>query len=186
MAWLWRHSASTVWVVVASALLVGTGLVGGGAAPTARAGDAVAPLAESQEVATPLAEPEQVTKPQVWPPQVYWSDHRPTMCVPFPPEFALDVTVVNCGVEHEEVMGHTTLAGPAMWPGWTAVDEAARASCRSVFEDYMGVTYDDARWWVDYLTVDEAEWDDGERTVVCAVWDPYQEVLTAPFNSSDE
>jgi hypothetical protein len=94
------------------------------------------------------------------------------MCVPFPKSGGPDVPLVDCHVEHEEVMGHTTLAGPSAWPGWEAVDEAARAACRPVFKEYMGATYDDTRWWIDYLTVEESEWADGKRTVVCLVWDP--------------
>jgi hypothetical protein len=95
----------------------------------------------------------------------------------------LAMRVVDCDEPHlRELIGTPELdAGPnAEWPGQAAVDRESEDLCLAVFEDYVGVPFEESRLDASYISTTEAYWLGGDRLVICVV----ETSSAAPFNSS--
>ena len=95
----------------------------------------------------------------------------------------LAMRVVDCDEPHlAELIGTPELdAGPnAEWPGQTAVDRQSEDLCLAVFEDYVGVSFEESKLDASYISVAEAYWLGGDRLVICFV----ETSSAAPFTSS--
>lgn len=62
------------------------------------------------------------------------------------------------------------------FPGREAVETAAQDICLAEFEDFVGLPYEDSVLDVGYLTPTEQSWSDGDRAVLCTIYDPAEEV----------
>jgi hypothetical protein len=187
---------SVAWVVVGSALLLTLGVFAGGqkaavsdvsdAIPTATATAPTTSANATTSAGAPVAP--QPTGPLSKAKRVYWEDLRQTMCVRIPeaPD-AIYVSVLDCRAEHEEeVTARTVLAGTTKWPGDDAVDTAAEDKCRTAFEAYVGIGYDDSRFELDFLTTDKSGWEEGDRRLICLVLDPSQQKLTRSLRGAGQ
>ena len=132
---------------------------------------------------TPTPEP---SKPLKKPWSVYWQNLKPGLCVMFPDEDeAFDVTVTDCRADHHgEVMLRTTLPGDRTWPGDDAIDAAATALCEKAFPRYVGLPFDESRLEVDFIITDRDGWEDGDRRLICLVYDPEGETTAVVLKGS--
>jgi hypothetical protein len=95
----------------------------------------------------------------------------------------LAMSVLDCDEPHlAEVIGTPELDGgpSARWPGQAAVDRESEDLCLTLFEDYVGISYEDSRLDGSYINPSEALWLGGDRLVICIV----ETSSAAPFNSS--
>jgi hypothetical protein len=182
---------SVAWVVVGSALLLTLGVFAG--AQKAAVSDAIPATPTSSTSATTSASGAPVPAPQPTGPlskakRVYWEDLRQTMCVRIPEDpDAIYVSVLDCRAEHEEeVTARTVLAGTTTWPGDDAVDSAAEGKCRTAFEAYVGIGYDDSRYELDFLITDKSGWEEGDRRLICLVLDPTEQKLTRSLRGAGQ
>ncbi|MBD0293338.1 MAG: septum formation family protein, partial [Jiangellaceae bacterium] len=60
--------------------------------------------------------------------------------------------------------------------GTQAVDTAAQEICVAEFEDFVGIPYEDSVLDVGFLAPTEESWREGDREVLCTVFDPAEEV----------
>jgi hypothetical protein len=99
------------------------------------------------------------------------------------------VWVVDCSVPHRhEVAEVIRYDGPVAregrFPGSSVIQEWAEEQCAARFEPFVGTPWtrselDLARWWPN-----AASWDRADRSVICVVFDPSEEVSTGTFRGS--
>lgn len=57
------------------------------------------------------------------------------------------------------------------FPGDTAVREASSEACLGPFEEYVGAPYLESRLDLGALFPTEASWAEGDRTIICFLYD---------------
>jgi hypothetical protein len=83
-----------------------------------------------------------------------------------------DARQVDCAGEHDsEIFLVADLEGDG-YPGDEAVDDGALRLCLESFAAYVGVDYEESVLDFFYVTPVEPSWEHGDRTVLCAVFDP--------------
>ena len=119
---------------------------------------------------------------------MYWGSLKPGMCVFEPDEDeSVDVTVTDCRAEHHgEVTLRTTLPGDRTWPGDAAVDALAAVVCEKAFAKYVGVAFDESRLDVYHYTTQRDGWEDGDRRLICLVYDPEEETTSVALRGSKQ
>lgn len=179
---------STLWVL-ATVAVVTSGLLG--------SGDPLTATDLTQPLATPLATsptpsptpsltispsspgPKTAEKPLAKPIRLYWGSLEPGMCVNDLGGSSPKVRVVDCRAPHKvEVTARTKLSGPKRWPGDDKIDALMEGKCRSAFEHYVGIAYDQSELDLNFWTAEKQGWSQGNRTVVCLVYDPEHETTT--------
>lgn len=84
-----------------------------------------------------------------------------------------DVETVSCSEAHDnEVFAIEEVAGGSNWPGQDLVSEAADNACVTAFESYVGVDYFSSVYELGWLSPTETSWADGDREVICFLYDP--------------
>lgn len=180
----------TLVTVVAAVCLVASGC---GAPPETVAGtDSSMPAPSSPtRSATPtpavtVGKPSPSAKPSVKSRTVWWGTVRPGMCVREPKD-ERKLIVTDCVAKHDaEVMASARLKGKNAYPGDDAIDAQAMARCEQYFARYVGRGLDDSVLAVSYYSPAPEGWADGDRTLVCLVYDPSVDVLTHRLKGSRE
>lgn len=102
------------------------------------------------------------------------SSLQPGECFDDPGEPTGEVTEiasVDCGEPHDnEVYALFDVEGGDL-PGDDEVATSARNGCIGRFEDYVGVAYADAELFATWLYPSAASWEDGDREVICVLFD---------------
>ena len=62
------------------------------------------------------------------------------------------------------------------FPGMDAVEATARNLCIAEFDEFVGKPYEDSVLGVGFLTPTEQSWNDGDRNVLCTIYDPAEEI----------
>lgn len=89
----------------------------------------------------------------------------------------VDVEIVDCSEPHDlEVYEAADL--PDQTFDAAAVDTAAFDICLDAFDGFVGTPYTESELDIYYLIPSEASWADGDREVVCAIYDLSGEPLT--------
>lgn len=89
------------------------------------------------------------------------------------PDTVTDVPVVPCSEAHDnEVMGHFDLVGDS-YPSEEEIDLQVVEHCIAIFDDFVGLSYEDSVLDIFPMTPTEGSWNNmNDREVICAVWDP--------------
>lgn len=136
---------------------------------------------------TPTRPTPRATTPLARSRSIYWGSSKPGMCLVVPDDVAYDVTRTDCRTKHDaEVMLRSRLPGSRTWPGEDALDRKALKVCEAAFPRYVGLPLNESLLDVDYITADRAGWEDGDRTVICLVFDPNEEWTTRALKASRE
>ncbi len=61
---------------------------------------------------------------------------------------------------------------PEDFPGESAMEDVAVDRCTAEFEPFVGTDYDSSQFDFYYLVPSDETWADGDREVVCSVFDP--------------
>lgn len=82
-----------------------------------------------------------------------------------------DVPVVDCSEPHDnEVFAVFDYTASDTFPGSSAMNDAAQESCVAEFEAYVGLSYQESDLNVFPITPTQGSWDDGDREIVCALY----------------
>lgn len=85
-----------------------------------------------------------------------------------------------CAGPHYYEVYHQFEAGGSEYPTSFDLDEA----CYAAFESFVGIDYWDSAYFSDTVLPTEGEWDGGERTVTCALNEPFTELTGSAAGTS--
>lgn len=95
-----------------------------------------------------------------------------------------DVELVDCGDPHDnEVYALFDIAADD-YPGDAAVQDEAAEGCLAAFEGYVGRDYQSSSLDISALTPTSESWDQGDKEVVCFLFDLNFEPLPASARNS--
>jgi hypothetical protein len=97
-----------------------------------------------------------------------------------------EVAAGPCTDPHGYEMFHlATWSGPDGYPTEDAMLDFIFQACVPVFEDYVGMSYETSV--IDFVpfTPTEGGWNDGDRVVQCALYDPGNEQLTTSLRNAN-
>ena len=86
-------------------------------------------------------------------------------------EGVADVPTVDCAQPHDNEVFATFDLSDGAFPGVDEVQSQADAGCIERFETYVGSDYASSRFVSTYLVPTPGTWDDGDREVVCFLYD---------------
>ena len=82
------------------------------------------------------------------------------------------VPIVDCGEPHDnEIFAIYDEVGSGPYPGIDALLERARTGCIERFDAFVGISYFDSELEVFSITPSEDGWDDGDREVICSLYE---------------
>jgi len=82
------------------------------------------------------------------------------------------VDVIDCSLPHDNEVFHLFDMDDGDFPGDDAVETDANEGCVAQFEAYVGIGYDDSAIYVRAFYPSVDTWADGDREVVCMLYDP--------------
>lgn len=89
---------------------------------------------------------------------------------------------ISCDEPHQaeiyEVLDHPDASA---YPGGQLIADWAEPQCYSRFESYTGIAYPDSALEFNYLFPTAQGWREGDREVICYLFDPSGDDLTAPI-----
>jgi hypothetical protein len=86
------------------------------------------------------------------------------------------VQSVPCSEPHSEEIYAVVTLPEGEFPGTEAMDAQANELCVAEFESFVGLPYEESVLYLTYLTPTRESWSEGDREVVCSVYDPDGEV----------
>jgi hypothetical protein len=82
-----------------------------------------------------------------------------------------EVPEVDCSEPHDnEVFAVFDYTETDTYPGSDPMADAAKALCIDEFDSYVGMTYLDSALEVFPITPTQGSWDNGDREVICALY----------------
>lgn len=85
----------------------------------------------------------------------------------------MEVDLFPCDEAHAAEVYHAYDLPDGDFPGADEVDTQAVEACKTEFETFVGLAYDDSALDVNYLVPTQDSWEgDDDRTVLCFVYDP--------------
>jgi len=82
-----------------------------------------------------------------------------------------------CDEPHsDEIYAAGAIPDGAEFPGAKAIEAAAEDICLAEYAAFVGLPYDESVLDIGYLTPTEDSWADGDREVLCTIFDPLEEV----------
>lgn len=98
-----------------------------------------------------------------------------------------DVPIVDCSEPHDREVFHTFTVADGEFPGGDALTAQAEDLCIPVFEEYVGTAYGSgSRLGILPITPTQSSWDNGDREVVCALYDLQGAQLEGSMEGSGE
>lgn len=88
-----------------------------------------------------------------------------------------DVEIVDCAESHDNEVYHTFDISASSFPGESVVLDQAFDGCLGAFDAYVGIDFNSSALDVSALTPTSASWAQGDREVVCYLFDFYGERL---------
>lgn len=82
-----------------------------------------------------------------------------------------DVPIVECSEPHDNQVFAKFDLPDGDFPGQAGVQASAEDGCIERFEDFVGLAYADSRYVASSLTPTDQTWGDGDREVVCFLYD---------------
>jgi uncharacterized RDD family membrane protein YckC len=86
------------------------------------------------------------------------------------------VQSVPCSEPHSEEIYAAVTLPEGDFPGTEAMDAQADELCAAEFESFVGLPYEESVLYLTYLTPTRESWSEGDREVICSVYDPAGEV----------
>jgi hypothetical protein len=83
-----------------------------------------------------------------------------------------EVEVVSCDQPHVfEVFHvfHHPAGGDEAYPGDSEISTSAEEECIGAFEEFVGIAYEESRWFLTTITPSEETWSVGDREIVCTL-----------------
>ena len=100
-------------------------------------------------------------------------------------EAVSDVTTVSCDEPHDnQVFAIESISGPSNYPGWDLVAAESDEVCLDAFEPFVGTDYLSSMFEIGWLAPTADSWADGDRGVVCFLYDPTLAPITGSVEGS--
>lgn len=100
-------------------------------------------------------------------------------------ETITEIDAGPCTEPHEYEAFHVTTVSGDTFPSRAQLEETFTAECLPAFETYVGVPYQDSEIYAEMITPSEESWADGDRTVVCILYEPENTQLTASLRNAN-
>lgn len=97
-----------------------------------------------------------------------------------------DVPIVDCSEPHDNEVFHIFEVADGEYPGDEALVAQAQETCVPAFEEYVGTDLASSRLEIFPITPTESSWSDGDREVVCALYDVELAKLEGSMQDSGE
>ncbi|HET9344307.1 MAG TPA: septum formation family protein [Candidatus Limnocylindrales bacterium] len=95
-----------------------------------------------------------------------------------------DVTAVPCTTEHEYEMFFVGSMPAGPFPSDDDFVAWLDTNCVPAFDAFVGLAYDSSKLDIFWLQPTSATWNDGDRSIQCAVYDPDNQRLTESLKGS--
>ena len=95
-----------------------------------------------------------------------------------------EVEAKPCTEGHQYELFHAASMPAGEYPSDDAVDAFVDGECIPAFASYVGVEFETSVLQLAYVSPTSEAWDDGDRSVQCAVYDPNEAELTSTLKSS--
>ena len=95
-----------------------------------------------------------------------------------------DVAAHPCTEAHEYEVFYVGLLAEGPYPGQEALTEFVIDNCEPAFGAYVGTAYLDSQLDFSWLYPSDESWNDGDRSVQCAAYDPRNNRLTSSLKGS--
>jgi len=82
-----------------------------------------------------------------------------------------DVPIVDCSEPHDNEIYMMEELPDGSYPGDTAMEETAIGVCYDGFEEFVGTPYDESELDFGWLFPTSDSWAEGDREVICFVYD---------------
>lgn len=89
-------------------------------------------------------------------------------------EFVTELRLVDCDEPHDNeiyAFGQYPADDNDEFPTDEELDDFSNEFCTEAFEEYVGIPYADSLYFITYLQPTEESWEDGDREVVCILYD---------------
>jgi len=96
-----------------------------------------------------------------------------------------DVPIVDCSDPHDnEVFSVFDYTASDVYPGSETMRETAQELCIADFDTFVGMAYLESALDVFAITPSDSSWDDGDREVVCALYNVDLSKLTGSMEGA--
>jgi hypothetical protein len=95
-----------------------------------------------------------------------------------------DVPIVECDQPHDNEVYSKTDMTDGSYPGDSAVEDIAIETCYDGFESFVGLPYEESTLDFGWLFPTSASWAEGDREIVCFVYDYEFAKLTGSMQDS--
>jgi len=79
---------------------------------------------------------------------------------------------IDCAEPHDAEIYGASYLPDGEFPGDAAIEEQATNDCLAQFESFLGINYDDSVYNFSWYYPTEGSWSDGDREILCLVYDP--------------
>jgi hypothetical protein len=97
-----------------------------------------------------------------------------------------DVTAKKCSESHQFEVFHIGTMGDGGYPSDAMLTDWLGANCVPAFGQYVGAPYQTSRFDIFSFQPTPDGWDSGDRTVLCAAFDPLESELTSAIKDRAE
>ncbi len=95
-----------------------------------------------------------------------------------------NVDIVDCAEPHDNEVYHVFDLADGDYPGLAAVEADAGDGCLAQFEPFVGRDYASSQLDVRYLYPTPETWDEGDREIVCSLFDLSGDPMTGSQQGS--
>jgi len=96
------------------------------------------------------------------------------------------IDLIDCAEPHDnEVYLAEEYTESESYPGDDALRAAATAACEPAFNTYVGISYEESRFFSYFLLPSPASWDANARTIVCVLYDPEAKTVGTASGSAE-
>lgn len=88
-------------------------------------------------------------------------------------------SVVDCASTHDgEVFSVFDYPNASGWPGYEAIGTVQQSRCETDFQSYVGISWEQSMYTINYIAPTESSWASGDQTIKCRLEDASSGKLT--------
>ncbi|HSF84469.1 MAG TPA: septum formation family protein [Acidimicrobiia bacterium] len=95
-----------------------------------------------------------------------------------------NVDIVECSEPHDNEVYHVFDLADGEYPGLSSVETEAEDGCLGAFDSFVGMDYQSSALDIRYLYPTPDTWDNGDREIVCALFDLSGDPMTGTAEGS--
>lgn len=96
-----------------------------------------------------------------------------------------DVPIRECNKPHDNEVFHIfNLPEAPMPPASQELDEIVYSECSKAYSEFVGKSFEDSKYDMSYLSPSNETWVEDDREVVCFIYNPEEEQMTASMKGA--